>query len=303
LSKVLSVPAEDLLVQLKGLARRASRRVTNASAGQESGSQESGSQESGSQESGSQESGSQESGSQTSYGSQMVHGVFSASTPPSLDGRMTGARIMGAGQESLRQIVEVLLNAPEHYPVVAGRFDPSAIHDSAIAAVAEQLIAMLNREEDSGREDQTLRLDDLIGHFESPTYGRLIIDLQERGERRGGYEGVIDGALTCLDAHARARETVALAEEIKSGRERASESTGDKRLEGESLVDSGLVDTDLVDTDLVDMDSGDKAADGKNAGASSVPPGEDERLLALAAATVKRTHFSTTRAEKKYLSR
>jgi len=85
-----------------------------------------------------------------------------------------------AGQIALQQIVEVLLNKPELYPAIEKYFDPPAIQDPALSAVADKLVEML-------KSDGQFRLDELIGQFESADYGRLITDLQVRGERRGGY--------------------------------------------------------------------------------------------------------------------
>ncbi|MBI4581099.1 MAG: DNA primase [Planctomycetes bacterium] len=98
---------------------------------------------------------------------------------------------VGAEQRALLQVVEVLLNEPGLFPVVQGCFEPTAIRDRRVAPIAVELVSML-------RSGEPFQISDLIGRFESPEYGRLITDLQTRGERRGGYQGAIEGALPWL---------------------------------------------------------------------------------------------------------
>jgi DNA primase len=119
-------------------------------------------------------------------------------------------------QESLRQILEVLLNEPSCYADVADVLDPSAIEDPALAAVAKALISIF----DSAGPDG-FRLNDLIGKLELPSFAALVTDLQIRGEHRGGYEQAIQGAVECLRSSRRARQTVQLGEEIRQERQQA----------------------------------------------------------------------------------
>jgi len=180
LSKVLSVPAEDLHRQLGRMTKRSGGRSSVSPA---------------------------------------VNG-----TSPEGDTAGKGAN---ARQEALRQIMEVLLNEPEHYPAVAGHLDQSVITDPALSAVAGELVRML----ESG---EPFRLDELIGRLESAAYGRLVTDLQARGERRGGYAAVIKGAGVCLESFERSRETAALADEIRRQREQtADEADGNSAPAGE----------------------------------------------------------------------
>ncbi len=111
-------------------------------------------------------------------------------------------------QEAIRQILEVVLNEPAYYSSVAQYLDPQAIRSPELAAVAQQLAALL----ESG---EPFLLSDLIGRFELPAFGRLITDLQERGERRGQYPEVIAGAVACLESVAHVRRTMRLAEQIR----------------------------------------------------------------------------------------
>jgi len=117
-------------------------------------------------------------------------------------------------QESLRQVVEVLLNEPAYYPHVAAWLKPEEVWDAGLSAVVSAMVEILG----SG---ETLRLDELIGRFESPGFGRLITDLQTRGEQRGRYATVIEGAVACLNAFDQSRQAAALADEIRQGRRQA----------------------------------------------------------------------------------
>lgn len=136
----------------------------------------------------------------------------------------------GAQEEAMRQIMEVLLNEPEHYPAVSAHFVPSAIRDPSLGVVAEKMVAMF----ESGRDFQ---VDDLISRLESVAYGRLVTDLQLRGECRGECAAAIEGAVACLKSYEQSRQAAMLAREIRSGRqnnssESDSASTGeDERLQ------------------------------------------------------------------------
>lgn len=119
-------------------------------------------------------------------------------------------------QEALRQIVEVLLNEPAYYAHVASWLKPERVWDPALSAVVAEMVTVLN----SGRR---LQLAELIGRFESPDFGQLITDLQDRGERRGQYAMVIEGAMACLDSFERSRHVAALADDIRRSRQQAGD--------------------------------------------------------------------------------
>jgi DNA primase len=127
-------------------------------------------------------------------------------------GQRTGSN---SQQESLRQIVEVLLNEPAYYTHVATCLKPEHVWDPALSAVVSEMVGMLG----SG---EPFRLDELIGRFESPGFGQLITDLQIRGERRGQFVGVIEGALACLSSFGQSQEAVVLADEIRRARQGTS---------------------------------------------------------------------------------
>ncbi len=136
------------------------------------------------------------------------------------NGAQPGATLSQKGsnsqQEALRQIVEVLLNEPAYYAHVASWLKPEHVWDPALSAVVAEMVTILN----SGRK---LQVAELIGRFESPEYGRLITDLQDRGERRGQFATVIEGAMACLDAFERSRHAAVLADDIRRSRQQAGD--------------------------------------------------------------------------------
>jgi len=157
-------------------------------------------------------------------------------------------------------VIEALLNEPAWYPVVEAYFEPTAIRDRKVAAIAVELVNML-------RSGEPFQISELIGRFESPEYGRLITDLQARGERRGRYGDVINGAIPCLQSCQQARRAAALAEEIRRARLR----TGDPA-----------------------------QPEGQAQAGTAVPAGEDERLIALGE-VARNPGFSTVKLRKRFL--
>lgn len=147
-----------------------------------------------------------------------------SSAGPSADSG--SGRLGSSEQEALRQILEVLLNEPEYYASVADFFDTRQIRDPELAAVADGLLELMKGED-------SFSIVDLIGRFESPVFGALITDLQIRGERRGNYGAVIEGALACLRSCQEARRAVAIADEIRDGREVARHTGGEVVPSGE----------------------------------------------------------------------
>ncbi|UCD29224.1 MAG: DNA primase [Planctomycetota bacterium] len=167
---------------------------------------------------------------------------------------VTGATAIQIGknaeQVALQQILEVLVNRPELYPTVEKYFDPARIVDPVLSAIAVELLAML-------RSDGAFRIDELIGRFESVEYGRLITDLQIRGERRGGYQAVIEGVIPCLESVDQTRRAAMAADEIRRRK---------------------------TNNDLAEQEASD----------------EDKRLLELADG-MRRPHFSTAKARKRFM--
>ncbi len=109
--------------------------------------------------------------------------------------------VSGAEQRALIEVLEVLLNDPALFANVENFFEPTAIRDRRVAAVGVELVNVL-------RSGEPLNISELIGRFESPDYGRIITDLQARGERRGQFQSVMEGAALCLNARRRDRAAI-----------------------------------------------------------------------------------------------
>lgn len=112
---------------------------------------------------------------------------------------------MDTEQRALHQVIEVLLNEPTLFPSVELYFEPTAIRDRTVAAIGLELVGML-------RSGEVFELNELIGRFESPDYGRVITDLAARGEQRVRYAATLDGAIACLQSCAEERRAKAVFE-------------------------------------------------------------------------------------------
>ncbi|HOW73814.1 MAG TPA: DNA primase [Phycisphaerae bacterium] len=128
------------------------------------------------------------------------------------EGEKTGLALrLDAEQRALWEIVEVLLNAPELYGRVAGKFEAELIADASVCRVARALVEVMS-------PGGAFRLAEFIGRFESTEFAQLITDLQAAGEQMGDYEDVLNRALASLESCARLRETHRLAESIRQKR-------------------------------------------------------------------------------------
>ena len=121
------------------------------------------------------------------------------------------------------------------------------------------MVEWLDARDVESAESEEFDLSVLLDRLETPAYARLVTDLQARGERRGRFDMVIDGALRRIEGDQRSRQAAMLAEEIRSERQ--------------------ISPTDADET---------------------VPVGEDDRLIALAA-NAKQPHFAGPRARKRFL--
>lgn len=142
-------------------------------------------------------------------------------------GPAVAVRRVGAAQHALRQIMEVLLNAPEEYPKVAASFDPNGLEDELLVRIGQALRTAL---EGGG----PLRLDEFIGRFENAEAARIVTDLQAAGERYEDPGAVLLGAIECLERCAGAREAMALADRIRQ--QRAAAGGGTFAGEDEQLI-------------------------------------------------------------------
>jgi DNA primase len=217
-----------------------------------------------------------------------VEGSAPSAGNGSTSGRM--GTVPSAEQRALCQMLEVLLNEPGLYPEVADCFTPAVFADSALSAIAEVLVDMLS----SG---EPFRIDELIGRLELPAYGKLITDLQDRGERRGAYGETIAGARRCLESYDRSRTAGAIAQEIRRARYASPGTVNGVR--GGRGERSGPEASGPEPTGT-ERSGADEAASELPVEAGSpekveIPTGEDERLLALAD-SARQPHFSTARA-------
>ncbi|MCG8404920.1 MAG: DNA primase [Phycisphaerales bacterium] len=93
----------------------------------------------------------------------------------------------------MRELLEVLLNEPGYYDVVASVFDADLLADEELGEIARAALEM-------AQQDGCIRLPELISRFESADMSRRITDLQISGERLGNYEARVEGAVARLQS-------------------------------------------------------------------------------------------------------
>ncbi|MCL2329912.1 MAG: DNA primase [Phycisphaerae bacterium] len=186
LGKILSLPTSDLHKQLDVLAQRVRSDMQGASASASAVNKTTAT-------------GLPASSGETG-GSGGTRGFRPALTNEGLSAVDDDAGPLSAEQRALVQVVEVLLNEPGLWLTVEPYFEPTLIHNRMIAAVAVELVGML-------RSGEPFEISELVGRFESPDYGRIITDLEARGEQRARYALTLDGAIACLEDSARQRKT------------------------------------------------------------------------------------------------
>lgn len=123
----------------------------------------------------------------------------SASTAP----RPASKRNRDAITVAMRELLEVLLNAPGYYDAVASVFDMDLLSDGELKEIARAVFEM-------AQQDKCIRLPELISRFESAETSRRITDLQMNGERLGNYEARVEGALARLRTLYKEREIESL---------------------------------------------------------------------------------------------
>jgi len=99
--------------------------------------------------------------------------------------------LLDAMDGAARDLVEVLLNAPEYYGAIASEFDPREISNTQLREIALAVAEMVGR-------PKAWSLAGLISRFESVETSARIMDLQTAGQRRGNYSGTVEGALARL---------------------------------------------------------------------------------------------------------
>ncbi|UCG32509.1 MAG: DNA primase [Phycisphaerales bacterium] len=109
----------------------------------------------------------------------------------------------GAKDAAVREIMEVLLNAPEHLEAARPYLKPEEISDQALAGIVSKFCSAC-------RPEREYDLAGFISGFEEPAHAALITDMQLAGERRGNYEATLQGAVETLRQE-RGREDMAAA--------------------------------------------------------------------------------------------
>lgn len=109
----------------------------------------------------------------------------------------------------MREIVCVLLNAPELYQDIRGDFDVNRIAEERVREIAGAFVGMC----DTGEPFDLVRL---ISRFESAETARLITDLQSEGERFGDFERTIELSMERLANLREAEYQESLAKKLKT---------------------------------------------------------------------------------------
>ena len=103
---------------------------------------------------------------------------------------------LGSGYlaEAQREILEVLLAEPALFEKVHGIIRPQDFSVEVLREVAEALFAAL-------KEDEKSEIGDVLVRIESVEGGRTAVLLAQRGEKKGNYEQMLQGALNAFDRH------------------------------------------------------------------------------------------------------
>ena len=107
-------------------------------------------------------------------------------------------RVADPEQGAHREILEVLLNAPEHFNWVGEHWSLGDISDPRLASIGREFVRVCTA-------PRGFDLTGFLSEFEEPDMTALITDLQLAGERRGNYEATLQGALNRLSTEREAR--------------------------------------------------------------------------------------------------
>jgi DNA primase len=92
---------------------------------------------------------------------------------------------------AVREITEVLLNAPQHYEAVEQYLDPQVVTDPRLRRIVLEFRSAMESE-------QGYDFTGFLSAFQEPELTALITDLRIAGERRGNYASSLQGALQRL---------------------------------------------------------------------------------------------------------
>ena len=99
--------------------------------------------------------------------------------------------LTGPRDVAVRALLEVLLNAPQHFEAVNVYLNPEQIADRQLARIVSEFCSAC-------RSDRGYDLTDFLSGFEEPAMTALITDLRFAGQRRGNYEATLRGAIERL---------------------------------------------------------------------------------------------------------
>ena len=127
---------------------------------------------------------------------------------------------------AVREILEVVINEPRYVEQVSDVLEGLPVGDPVLSAIAVDVVAWYRE----GRQSGEWRLDELIGRFGSPAFGRVVTDLQVAGERRGNYAATLRGALDRLHEWERLHRTAAAARTAPQARRESDREAEDRAL-------------------------------------------------------------------------
>lgn len=105
---------------------------------------------------------------------------------------------------AIRELVEVLLCEPIRVAHVREAIETRVPADPVLARIAATVLEWCLGETPEGEP----QLADLIGRFEEPAFGRIITDLQAKGQARGNYDATVAASLELIREADRIQETV-----------------------------------------------------------------------------------------------
>ena len=95
-----------------------------------------------------------------------------------------------------REILEILLNRPEHFETVKKHITPALFDVPPLRQIAEILFQILEN-------DLQAPLASVLARAESIELGNLIVDLADTGQRKANFQDRLRGALEAVDRHSR----------------------------------------------------------------------------------------------------
>ena len=136
-------------------------------------------------------------------------------------------------QASLVSILEVLLNEPGYYQVVASVFRPDRIRSGRARRIAEQVVALC---ESVGE----FQLPQVLSRFEDPADAGYLTDLAYQGEQLGNFEAIVCDCRERLERLEPLRRGKEAADELRRAAASTDDQQGAEELERLSRVHGAL---------------------------------------------------------------